>query len=65
MIEREAFIEKKCSECMYYKDGVYCIRRKQETEEADYCLHYVSADGMHSIVGVSDQPLAFLFGNVK
>lgn len=65
MIEETVTIEKKCSECMYYQNGIYCIRKKQEIEEDDYCLHYVNVNGMHSIVGVSEQPLAILLGNVK
>lgn len=65
MIEREAFIEKKCSECMYYKDGVYCIRKKQETKDDNYCLHYVGVNDMHSIVKIADQIVDFLLENAK
>ena len=65
MIEETIVIEKQCRECMYYQNGIYCIRKKQETEDDGYCLHYVSADDMHSIVGVADQIADFLFGNVK
>lgn len=54
MFVKEAGREKICSECMYYKNGIYCIRKKQETKDKDYCLHYVSVSDQHSIVGMPD-----------
>ncbi|MCM1212112.1 MAG: hypothetical protein NC318_10955 [Blautia sp.] len=59
MIEKESVIEKECSKCMYYKNEIYCIRKKQETENGGYCLHYVSVDDMHSIVKVVDSMQEF------
>lgn len=46
---------KKCSECMYYKDEVYCIRKKQEMADDGYCLHYVSANDRHSLTKIVDE----------
>ena len=64
MTKKEAIIEKRCSECMYYKNETYCIRKKEETEEG-YCLHYVKRCDRHSNTKIIDQMANFFLGNGK
>lgn len=65
IFEKDAASKKKCSECMYYKNNTYCIRKKQETENKDYCLHYVSVSDQHSVVGIPDVAEILFLGNIE
>lgn len=62
---KKAVNEKKCSVCMYYKNKIYCIRKKQETEGDDYCLHFVKVYERHSYIKIIDQLAALLSGDVQ
>lgn len=64
-LEKDAVSKKECSECTYCKKENYCIRKKREVKEQDYCLHYVNAYDLHSTMKLTTEIANYLRGSVK